>query len=87
MGMSDLVFHICGRSGCGVLYGLSQGFQDRRREDKETFYCPNGHSHSYNKNEADRLKEELQSVRSELITERAKVAVCEAKRQKKKVPR
>lgn len=33
---------------CGVLFGLEDGYDDRRRNDHKSFYCPNGHSQAYN---------------------------------------
>lgn len=32
---------------CGVLFGLENGYDDRRRNDHKSFYCPNGHSQAY----------------------------------------
>lgn len=50
---------------CGVLFGVEVGYDNRRREDHKSFYCPNGHSQSYTgPTEADRLKEQLDAARS-----------------------
>lgn len=46
-------------SGCGVVYGLPYGFIDNQLQDKQIFYCPNGHSQQYIKSEADKLREQL----------------------------
>lgn len=43
---------------CGVRFGVPIGYTARRREDKQTFYCPNGHSMAYSESEADRLRTE-----------------------------
>lgn len=43
---------------CGVRFGVPLGYTDRRRADKKTFYCPNGHSMAYTESEADRLRRE-----------------------------
>lgn len=43
---------------CGVQFGVPIGYTARRREDKQTFYCPNGHSMAYSESEADRLRTE-----------------------------
>jgi predicted RNA-binding Zn-ribbon protein involved in translation (DUF1610 family) len=32
---------------CGVIFGVDQTYDQRRRNDKQTFHCPNGHSMSY----------------------------------------
>lgn len=44
---------------CFVKFCVPKGFTDARRKDAKSFYCPNGHSMSYGKSEADRLKEQL----------------------------
>lgn len=37
------VFHCC-RAGCGVAFALNDEFVQRRRSDRKSWYCPNGHS-------------------------------------------
>lgn len=50
---------------CGVLFGLEVGYDDRRHEDKKSFYCPNGHPQHYiGKTQAQRLQEQLDAARS-----------------------
>lgn len=50
---------------CGVLFGLELGYDDRRREDHKSFYCPNGHSQHYTgKTAAQKLQEQLDAARS-----------------------
>lgn len=48
---------------CGVLFGIPPGFEYRRRADGRLFYCPNGHSMSYGKGEADKLREQIEEER------------------------
>lgn len=56
---------------CGVVFGLEAGYQRQRRDDHQSFYCPNGHSLSYaGKSEAERLKEDLKRRDSALAWER-----------------
>lgn len=48
---------------CGVIYGLTTEYQERRRNDHKSFHCPNGHPQSYlGESEAEKnarlLKEE-----------------------------
>lgn len=43
---------------CFVKFGVPVGFTARRREDKRTFFCPNGHPMSYTQSEADKLRQE-----------------------------
>lgn len=43
---------------CGVRFGVPDGYTARRRADKASFYCPNGHSMAYTQSEADKLRQE-----------------------------
>lgn len=59
-----LVTVACCHEGCGVIFGLTEEFQSRRREDHEWFYCPNGHKqHFSGPNETERLRKQLQFTR------------------------
>jgi len=42
---------------CGTKFGMTQTLHTWKKENKKSFYCPNGHSMSYTKSEADRLRE------------------------------
>lgn len=47
---------------CGLTYGISTAFESKRREDKRTFYCPNGHAQGfYGKTQTER---ELDAARA-----------------------
>lgn len=60
--LTTLNLHHCPR--CGVAYGLDEAYDARRREDHKTFYCPNGHTASYNgKTEAEKAREEAERLR------------------------
>jgi hypothetical protein len=54
---------------CGVLFGLENGFDGRRRKDHRDFYCPNGHVQGYHgpnkaERERDEAKAQLDAARS-----------------------
>lgn len=54
---------------CGVVFGLPDHLEEARRDDHETFYCPNGHSlvfSSPSKNER-----RIAALEAELREERA----------------
>ena len=51
---------------CGTVFGLSEDFEDRRRQDKQTFYCPNGHPQLFMRSELEKLREQNVSLRSRL---------------------
>lgn len=63
-------YHTCAHDGCGITYGITEAFGNRRRKDGNPFYCPNGHSQSYGKSEADRLRAEKLQLESQLEYER-----------------
>jgi hypothetical protein len=69
---------------CGVLFGLTEQFESRRRKDGQRFYCPNGHGLSYKVGEtaeqkARRLERELANANETARIERA--AANKAKRE------
>lgn len=52
----------CGE--CGVAFGFTEEFYEKRRQDKRTWHCPNGHVRVFTgKTEADRLREEVELER------------------------
>lgn len=61
---------------CGTSFGVTGAYDDRRRADKRSFYCPNGHLMSYTESEADRLRKKLAAAEGNLKaqTERTKRA-------------
>lgn len=50
---------------CAIPFGIPERFQRARREDRETFYCPNGHGAAYRKSEADKLRAELDQMKAD----------------------
>ena len=54
----NLVVTDCSR--CGLAFALPQEFINRRREDREPFYCPNGHALSYGKTANEKKIESLE---------------------------
>jgi predicted DCC family thiol-disulfide oxidoreductase YuxK len=56
-------------ANCGVIYALHQEYDQRRRDDGKSFYCPNGHSQAYSETAADRAKKEAERLRAQLISE------------------
>lgn len=54
---------ICCHEKCGIAFSVPQWWEQRRREDKTWWYCPNGHSqHFSGKTEAERLKGEVERL-------------------------
>lgn len=54
---------------CGVIFGLDETYDERRRKDGNRFYCPNGHNLSYGETEADRAKKEAERLRTRYLAE------------------
>ena len=53
---------------CFISYGMPQELEDRRLKDGGPWYCPNGHSISFTKSEADKLREQLNNAKSRLAS-------------------
>lgn len=49
---------------CGVPFGLSLELYNRRCDDGESFWCPNGHSQHFTESNVQRLERILKSERS-----------------------
>ena len=66
---------------CGVVFGITKDYEERRRKDGVSFHCPNGHANAWNETEADRLKRELEQARSDTAWARKRMAdaLAEAK--------
>ena len=79
-------------NACGVLFWITGEFCDARKRDGKTFYCPNGHTLSYDgdydrlRRERDRLKQENARLEEEkAYGERMmKEALAESKRLKRR---
>ncbi len=50
---------------CGIKFSVPTHWLDARRQDKTTFYCPNGHQLSYNESELDKLRRENQRMKQD----------------------
>lgn len=63
---------------CGIPYAFSDEFEQRRREDHEAFYCPNGHSAYYPQdNEAERLRKEVEKLDKDRDALRKRLTLAE----------
>lgn len=55
---STMVFIDC--ANCGMIFGVTRDFEDRRRRDHQSFFCPKGHSNYYaERTEEDKLRDRL----------------------------
>jgi hypothetical protein len=66
-------------AACGMVFGISEEFESRRRADHALFYCPAGHSQSYTgpseaekqRQRAERLERQLANKDEDLRVTRA----------------
>lgn len=64
---------------CGIVFALPASMMKNRREDKESFFCPNGHSGAFVNSEVDRLRRQLEAQRQ--LTESARAEAARKDRQ------
>jgi predicted GIY-YIG superfamily endonuclease len=58
-------------ANCGMPFGITPDFEDRRRQDHRGFHCPNGHSNVYRgETEAEKLQKRLDAERRQTAMER-----------------
>jgi len=77
--------HTCATHGCGITFWLEEGFEARRRADKEDFYCPNGHSLVYGGETAEqKLARVIREKNEELRIKDAEIERLSLKRQPKR---
>jgi hypothetical protein len=59
----DVILEIESCYSCGVAFAMPQGFKKQRLQDRQTFYCPNGHGQHYiGETEAEKLRKQLATV-------------------------
>ncbi len=62
--IDQMEVHICGK--CGVESWMLIKYLDDKRENKDTFYCPNGHPRAYTKSVSATLREKLAAAERSL---------------------
>jgi len=55
--MADLTTVEC--ANYGIIIHVTDSFNKQRREDKKSFYCPNGHGNIYRRSTSDELRDTL----------------------------
>lgn len=66
-------------ANCNMAFGLSVQFEQDRRTDHATFYCPLGHSNYFpGKSEAEKLREQLAEKERTLEWERSQKRYAQA---------
>lgn len=70
---------------CGVAFGMPEALDEKRQDDGEWFWCPNGHRQHYSKPRIQVLKDKLAA--SERATERQRLRVIQADEQREATER
>lgn len=75
MGLTALKFEVefadCCCSQCGINYYVPDNWQRKRREQHDTFYCPNGHAqHFPHETEAEKYKRKADMLADQVRMER-----------------
>ena len=78
MFVADLEVTTC--PTCGCYFGAPAGFINSRRQDKQCFYCPNGHVMSYRESEADKLRRERDRLQQRLAEKDDEIISLENRR-------
>jgi hypothetical protein len=50
---------------CGITHAVPSHFLKSRQQDKQTFYCPNGHGGAFTESESERLRKQLEAAQRE----------------------
>lgn len=50
---------------CGIVFGMPTAFQETRKLDKSSFYCPNGHGQSYTRTTEQDLRRQIEQARND----------------------
>ena len=73
---------------CGVPFGVSADFAQRKRNDHSDFYCPRGHCQVFKgETEAERLRKMLAEANAKSTTLAQRAADAEAAEQKAEMAR
>src|SRR4051812_4959444 len=61
----------CCHAGCGIVFAIPEYWQVKRRKDHTSWYCPNGHSQSY------QGQTEEEKLRGQLAREQERAGIAE----------
>jgi hypothetical protein len=75
----ELVMEEC--ANCSIIFGVTKDFQQRRKKDHESFFCPRAHGQNYPG------KSDEEKLRDELTQERTKTTALQQQLDKTTMPR
>lgn len=59
-------FTVIDCASCGILFAITADLEERRREDGQSFSCPNGHPQHFTASELDRAKKRIKTLEEEI---------------------
>lgn len=74
MGIVQGDFYTSNCPACDVEFVLYTRYEQRRRRDGHSFYCPNGHSMSFGDTEADKLRRERNLLKQQMAQKDDEIA-------------
>ena len=63
---TEIKFYVETCCNCGIPFAVSEEFNAECRRKGKLFFCPNGHSQSYGKSEADKIRDEKVALEHQL---------------------
>ena len=72
---------------CGVLFGISNKLHSNLKENKNSFYCPNGHSQAYTKSTTEILRKKLETRENTINIKEDEIFELEKEIKKLKKPK
>jgi ssDNA-binding Zn-finger/Zn-ribbon topoisomerase 1 len=77
----EIEFTVVTCANCAIAFAVNSDFEGRRRNDHQTFYCPEGHTNYYpHKSEAEKLRDKLAERDAGIASAQAKANRLEHER-------
>lgn len=73
--------------GCGIVFMIGLEYQKTLRENKKTFYCPNGHTLSYVKSLSQILKDTVVEKEKTILNLYEEIRILKKEVSKKAKPK
>ena len=70
---------------CGLEYMVPTGFHNARRNDRQTWYCPNGHQWCYRETEDDRIRRERDQLKQRIAQKDDEIAEQRAEKERQRL--
>lgn len=80
----------CCHRGCGIVFAVPSWWQQKRREDHTSFYCPNGHQQSFSsESDEEKFRRERDIARQQLarLEDENRTALAAAEKARKETKR